>query len=893
MRKGLISAVSVILAAVLVISGLTLSASAAGGISYSFEGSSAGDKGCAQGTIKVSADSSSAGSYTLYWADDSAALSGFDPICTLNVAASSSASFNMPAYTAIPAQATKVIGFRGAVPSGMSVSSAAAVYDIPENKRLNRSKSDMLYSFAAYSDIHITSDDDDGGARYPYDEQHLADAFKTAADRDVDFIVTTGDHVNNQRSDSKGNGNPFYPNEWNRYLRILADSDYVNPIYEAIGNHELWAYENSDAGVNLVAPFDWKTGSDYFSRMTGLDSSQSSLNSGKAYYEITEPKTGDHFLFMALEGGFYTDANNEFSDEQLSWLDSKLTQYENDGKNIFIMEHANFDRWGAGDRLNNPLYDIPLKDSCTATAKLKALLQKHKSPVMITGHTHFRFSLQLNYSTNNQTSAAVIHNSAVGGVRDIVNGARYNDKSRELTEGYIVEVYDDATIFYGTNLYRNKIDPSASYIVPQTTSSIEPEPTQAPTQEPTQAPKHIDAVDITVSEPEAGRALEYTAAVSDSDCRVFTELTGGFWKDGMLWYDNNASFVNPSGSTAEAGHRYEVRLMIAPKDGYKLDNDTVLTVNGNPATRSRDADYPENYYVRYTLPAVPEPATEAPTQPATQEPTQAPEPGIVYGDADGDEIVTIMDVTVIQRWLLGTWELDEDAVFRAAVSGEDELTIVDATIIQRYLLGIIEIFPAESGAPLLTEQNTPVSTRSKDPELADTGADLNTLRSQAETALDKYWLLSSYDQYQALKKAYKLNYGYDLLKAAYTDLNAAAAAFYPGDSITVYFTNNLGWKNVYAYCSAGHGKDKNHEWGGLPMDYYDTNEYGEKRYSITVPIGKYCFIIFNNYDPKTMSSTQQTIDLPLGVTPNQGFYYSSKLGKDSQGRFRCLFYKVK
>ena len=747
MKKRFISTVSVILAVMLALCSLTLSASAAGGISYSFEGSNAGDRGYAQGTIRVSADSSSGGSYTLYWADDSAALSGFDPICTLNVAASSSASFNMPAYTVIPAQATKVIGFRGSVPSGMSVSSAAAVYDIPENKRLNRSKDDMLYSFASYSDTHISCNDSTAVSKYPYDEQKLTDAFNAAADRGVDFIITTGDNVNNERDDSKGGSNPFYAEEWNTYLKILADSNYVNPVYEAIGNHELWCYDHDSA--NLVKGMDWKTGSDYFCTVTGLDSTEAALDSGKAYYEVTEPTTGDHFLFMALEGGFYTNMNDEFSDEQLSRLDSKLTQYETDGKNIFIMEHCNIKYWGAGDQLDNPIYDLGLESGCQATAKLKALLQKHKSAVMITGHTHFKLDLQLNYSTNNQTSATIMHNSSVGGVRNILNRTtRVNDTTRELSEGYFVEVYDNATIFYGANLYYNKINPSTSYIIPQTTSSIKPKPTQ-----PTQA-------------------------------------------------------------------------------------------------------------------------------------TQTPEPECIYGDADGDEIVTIMDVTVIQRWLLGAWELDGDAILRAAVSGEDELSIVDATLIQRWLLGIIDVFPAESVTPIYKAPETPVLTREKGSEIADTGADLDALRSQAKAALDKYWLLASYDQYQALKKAYRLNYGYDQLSSDYSAFSSIAAKYYPSDYITVYFTNNVGWAkgSVKAYCTAGHGKDKNAAWPGVSMKEEKSNKYGEPVYSITLPRAKYNFIIFTN-------GSEQTVDLALGVTENQGFYYNSSLGKDSSGKYRCTSYK--
>ena len=55
----------------------------------------------------------------------------------------------------------------------------------------------------------------------------------------------------------------------------------------------------------------------------------------------------------------------------------------------------------------------------------------------------------------------------------------------------------------------------------------------------------------------------------------------------------------------------------------------------------------------------------------------------VRGDADGDGTVTIMDVTVIQRRLVGlpTYSFDE----RAADVDGDRLNITDATWIQRYL----------------------------------------------------------------------------------------------------------------------------------------------------------------------------------------------------------------
>ena len=68
------------------------------------------------------------------------------------------------------------------------------------------------------------------------------------------------------------------------------------------------------------------------------------------------------------------------------------------------------------------------------------------------------------------------------------------------------------------------------------------------------------------------------------------------------------------------------------------------------------------------------------------------------------------------------------------------------------------------------------------------------------------------------------------------------------------------------------------------MTYVSTNSYGEKIYKITVPSAMYNFIIFTN------NSGAQTVDLPLGVTKNQGFYVDTKLGTASDGHLRCSYY---
>ena len=59
------------------------------------------------------------------------------------------------------------------------------------------------------------------------------------------------------------------------------------------------------------------------------------------------------------------------------------------------------------------------------------------------------------------------------------------------------------------------------------------------------------------------------------------------------------------------------------------------------------------------------------------------------GDADLDGVVTIIDATMIQRFLVDLEKLGDEALKQADADGDGDVTILDATYIQRYLVGII------------------------------------------------------------------------------------------------------------------------------------------------------------------------------------------------------------
>ena len=745
------------MAASLVTVGL-VSVSAADSISYSFAKT---EKGFAEGTITLSAAD---GVYYLYWADSEKALEGIDTLGKVTVS-SGKGTLTMPKQTAIPADAEKLIAIKSssepATLTNCTASKASAVYSIPNSKQLPYKSRDAFYTFGSISDTQLANDSY-GEGRYPYDETHLAAAFETLAKRDVDFTVSSGDTVNDQ------NGNQTYAAEYKRYQKILAGSSYVMPIYEAIGNHD----------VATVWKGSTKTNFDAFIKGTGLDSDINTINSGKGYFEITEPNTGDHFIFMAMEGAFYTNKNTQFSSAQLDWLEGLLKKYSSDGKNIFIIEHANVTGWGSGDKLTPPYYyDLGLNKSSPDVSRFIKLMETYKECVIITGHTHLELSAQYNYSDNNGTSSVMMHNSAVGGVRRLVNGSVDRTPVLGPSEGYIVEVYKDSILFNGINLYGNEIMPLCSYIIPFDTTLAD-----TPT-EPT-----------TVSE--ATTAAPTTVNTEPSEVTTVPVTT-------------------------------------------KTEPTEVTTVPATTQTFSTSVTEPDIY---------------------------------LYGDADLNGEVNIKDASVVQKHIAKTITLKGKAFTQANVTGDTEVNIRDATTIQKKVANIIDKFPIEQKSPAQVG--------------AAGGESLTDILSNIKQALEKYYEYSSYDQYQALKKALRDNNNtYEELEAMlnglYDVIEAVGGSVSGGDTggdITVYFTNNQNWSTVKAYVWGSAGSMS--AWSGNTMTYVKTNELNQKIYSISFSYNDYQNIIFNN-------GSEQTDDITL--TGETGIGYS--LDSNSSGKWTVKTYK--
>ncbi len=556
---------SLILVAVMLLSTVPFAVSAqTDALTYTFSGVNAEDAGYAEGTITFTAEND--GTYYLYWADDTKALPKFFEIASFTLAKGESGSFKLGPQVAIPADAECVIVSTESSCDLATLSSAVAKVDIPDAKKYVDSSSERQYRYAALSDIHIDVQHGTSAGFYEYSEAHWENTLEKCVDREVDFIISAGDQVTNAYGATL---------EWLTYQQILADSDYVNPIYEADGNHEPRGSVNAGCDVACA--------NEEYSIATGLDKDAVSIVDGKDYYEVTEPNTGDHFIFMSEVNG-HPGENDNFSKEQLDWLEGLLAKYKGDGKKIFLIQHALIQGYGAGDDVNDPGYQGGIRMAHAETGeqfpnnqRFKAILEANKEIIWYSGHTHLDLKEDKNYSSENGSSCHMIHIPSACNTtrfsRD-ANGYKVLGSSTDYTffddatQGYFVDVFEGATVLYGTNLYHNKVYPAYTYIIE------EGEPEERPTEEPTERP--------TLPPIEGGKTVYCVNSANWESVCAYAWVDGGAQ---MTWPGNP---MTKTGEKANGFDVYEIQL--------EPEYTKVIFNNNNKGSQTDDLTITEGQY---------------------------------------------------------------------------------------------------------------------------------------------------------------------------------------------------------------------------------------------------------------------------------------------------------
>ena len=776
-------------------------------IEYRFDDSRAG---YAEGTITFTADH--AGDYDLYWADDAAALPDRYPITSVTLKAGESAGYTFSARTAIPAGATKLI----AVGKNQStaVADAAAVYTIPASKRFPAS--DRSYRFAALSDIHIDVQDGGKNVYYTNASKNFARALEVCHDRSADFIVSAGDQITNASGATL---------EWLEYQRILADSPYDKPVYEAIGNHEMRYSKYSECEVAC--------GIEEFIINTGLDGSAEAMTGRKPYFEVTEPLTGDHFIFMALEYDVNPAEHEEFSDEQLDWVEGLLKRYSGDGHRIFLIQHSSITGYGAGDDHDNPAYGGSLNTDFKNTARFKRMIETYKDVIWFSGHTHIDFADEVNYSDENGSSCKMFHIPSVAGTTRLTYDSEgHSDLDRtfhdDATQGYLVDVYPDAAIIGGVNFYDNKFYPAYTYIVGDTPEAQLPtEPTE-PTQPPTQLPTQPAEEPFVYGDANCSGDLEILDATAIQRHLVgFEQLSEKGMKAAMVTGGDELSILD-----ATAIQRRLVGLIKefpVERDNAPVSASSVLsTAKSELSAYYQYASYPEYAALKRAYNAADEAAVQTALNAFRTLRSRVKLTTVYFSDKEKMNDLHAYAWRHSSGSCIEPWRGQKPTWVKTNSYGENVYAItVDTARYDRI------VFNGEN------------DKKTADIPLTDQSGRV-------------YYPLDSESPYHVSYDVYEKNWFYD-----------------SSDTATIYFTDTQGWGKAYVYAwTTGSGGT----WPGTAMTFVRKSSSGKSIYKADVP--KNAKVIFTD-------GSRQTVDISA-IADGFGYY---PYRKNSDGKWQVVEYR--
>lgn len=267
-----------------------------------------------------------------------------------------------------------------------------------------------LYLVGLISDTHVDGDGTDTAESI----DDLRKALELFNNFGVDFIAHCGDVTEDGKS-----------YDYTVYSNAVADNTI--PIKAISGNHDLYSTLETVTGNEL-------------------------------YYEYIHEN--DVYLFL---GSYTYDTTNPFSNEELTWLATKLEEHKN--KRVFLFCHYYCDPVGDANNLDN--------DSLTTSGQAQTfrdLIKKYKDNVIyFSGHSHFTYKMQelvsnANISLATDVMPRRVHIPSNCRPRVLKDGTITNDYIG--SECGVMEVYTDFVVIKGYNLKENKIIPLAMYKIP-------------------------------------------------------------------------------------------------------------------------------------------------------------------------------------------------------------------------------------------------------------------------------------------------------------------------------------------------------------------------------------------------------------------------------------------
>lgn len=343
-------------------------------------------RGLCDGWVQlILADSTQkADSYQICWGSDGAVLENYTVLAAID-GSKEMLGEHFPANCVIPPEASQLIIRE------TSSGKYAAVLDLPKSYLL--SDEEPLFSFAVFSDMHVTDD------MLHRNNKQFANALWQAEVllEEPAALVLLGDLTNNGKAAEY------------KQLNILLDAgaDSFPELLYAIGNHDL--------ALNQCS---WEEQVGLFQKFTGMEN---------VYYraEIADCPA----LFLGSENAEgYQSSNAILSDEQYAWLEAELrtASEENPDRPIFLFLHQPLGYTVSGTADGSDV--IP-------SGKFTDLILQYPQAILFSGHTHFEMGVQRTV-VQSTVGTSFVH---AGSISELWDG----ESNLSGSQGMFVSVYQD------------------------------------------------------------------------------------------------------------------------------------------------------------------------------------------------------------------------------------------------------------------------------------------------------------------------------------------------------------------------------------------------------------------------------------------------------------------
>ncbi len=406
------------------------------------------DKGSAD--MKISIETTTDGEYKLFWADENfekltyslgnteIEYSEFAVIKTYF----GEGSIDLPDYTAIPDGASSIIvTLNGEI---------LEIFDIPEEKIADRGE--PVYTFGSISDLHFNRYDLEDGSDVA--EKTFARALDFFADAEVSLVAMPGDISTDGEKEA-----------FEAFNRISSEYDF--PVYTTTGNHDLYAEYKKENWLSFMNPGAYgKVKADGI-----LNVSENGMD-----FVYEEKKSGDIFIFLNQTSNNYGLLwNSLLTNAQLEWLEAQLEAHKDEAVYLFFhtfLTSANGNPFMSTGNLQNELgwfYPLVYTQGANDEARLRDLLREYDNVFFFNGHSHWAYHMQylnpdLNISKNGEDGATFVHVSSVSSPR--ITGdyqVLWEGTDPTMSEGYLIEVYEDTILLMGVDFANGRILSYATY----------------------------------------------------------------------------------------------------------------------------------------------------------------------------------------------------------------------------------------------------------------------------------------------------------------------------------------------------------------------------------------------------------------------------------------------